>query len=152
MTLKITEEGRTALVGIRRFAASPERVFDAHTRPALISRWMTGPDGWTMPVCEFDATPGGKLRFGWAQGDEAFGFGGTVLDILRPHRIVHTEIWEGADMVGTRNVTSFEADGDGTLMVIQIFYATPEARAAALASGMADGMEMSYARIDGLQD
>ena len=45
----------------RRFAFPPERLFAAHTDPALIREWMLGPGGWTMPVCEVDLRVGGHL-------------------------------------------------------------------------------------------
>jgi Activator of Hsp90 ATPase homolog 1-like protein len=38
----------------RSFAAPRERVFRALTEPEHVQRWMLGPDGWTMPVCEMD--------------------------------------------------------------------------------------------------
>ena len=49
MTLK-TERDRNVVV-TRRFAAPPEVVYRAHTDPALIKKWMLGPEGWTMPLC-----------------------------------------------------------------------------------------------------
>src|SRR6267154_5727538 len=66
MTLEI--EGDRHVVVKRRFAAPPEAVYRAHTEPALIEKWMLGPDGWTMPVCINDAKPGGKIRYEWKDG------------------------------------------------------------------------------------
>jgi Activator of Hsp90 ATPase homolog 1-like protein len=54
-------EGDTHVVVTRRFAASPEAVYRAHTEPALIQKWLLGPDGWTMPVCVSEPRPGGKI-------------------------------------------------------------------------------------------
>ena len=65
MTLKT--EGDTHVVVTRRFAASPEAVYRAHTEPSLIQKWMLGPDGWTMPVCINEARPGGKIRYEWTR-------------------------------------------------------------------------------------
>ncbi len=36
---------------IRDFAAPRALVWAMHTDPKHIPPWMTGPDGWTMPVC-----------------------------------------------------------------------------------------------------
>jgi uncharacterized protein YndB with AHSA1/START domain len=66
LTLK-TEGDRQVLV-TRRFVATPEAVFRAHTEPKLIQKWMLGPDGWSMPVCVNDLRPGGKLRYEWSDG------------------------------------------------------------------------------------
>src|SRR5260221_2182561 len=60
MTLKT--EGDKHVVVTRRFAASPEAVYRAHTEPRLIRKWLLGPDGWTMPVCVNEARPGRKIR------------------------------------------------------------------------------------------
>ena len=43
----------------RAFDAPRALVFDAFTKPELIRRWMLGPDGWSMPVCEVDLRVGG---------------------------------------------------------------------------------------------
>ena len=64
MTIKT--EGDTHVVVTRRFAASPEAVYRAHTEPSLIQKWLLGPDGWTMPVCINEARPGGKIRYEWS--------------------------------------------------------------------------------------
>ena len=69
MTLKT--EGDRHVVVTRRFAAAPEAVYRAHTEPALIQKWLLGPDGWTMPVCINEARPGGKIRYEWTNGEGA---------------------------------------------------------------------------------
>jgi uncharacterized protein YndB with AHSA1/START domain len=66
MTIKT--EGDTHVVVTRRFAASPEAVYRAHTEPSLIQKWLLGPDGWTMPVCINEPRPGGKIRYEWSDG------------------------------------------------------------------------------------
>jgi uncharacterized protein YndB with AHSA1/START domain len=66
MTLKT--EGDKHVVVTRRFAASPEAVYRAHTEPRLIQKWLLGPEGWTMPVCVNEARPGGKIRYEWTDG------------------------------------------------------------------------------------
>jgi uncharacterized protein YndB with AHSA1/START domain len=66
MTLKT--EGDRFIVVTRRFDASPEAVYRAHTEPELIKKWLLGPDGWTMPVCISDPRPGGKIRYEWTDG------------------------------------------------------------------------------------
>ena len=56
MTLKT--EGDTHILVTRRFAATPEAVYRAHTDPELIKQWLLGPPGWSMPVCISEARPG----------------------------------------------------------------------------------------------
>ena len=45
------------------FHAPRQLVFDAFTQPELVSRWLLGPPGWTMPVCEIDLRIGGAYRY-----------------------------------------------------------------------------------------
>lgn len=45
MTTQVTLPDDTRIVITRRFAAPPSLLFRAHTQPALIQRWMVGPDG-----------------------------------------------------------------------------------------------------------
>ena len=66
MTLKT--EGDTHVLVTRRFAAPPEAVYRAHTEPALIQKWLLGPEGWTMPVCVSEAQPGRSIRYEWTNG------------------------------------------------------------------------------------
>ena len=35
---------------VRSFTAPRRLVWDAHTKPELMQRWMLGPPGWSMPV------------------------------------------------------------------------------------------------------
>jgi hypothetical protein len=44
--------------------------------------------------------------------------------------------------------TSFEPDGDGTLMTLRMTLPDAATRTAMLASGMEHGMEASYARLE----
>jgi uncharacterized protein YndB with AHSA1/START domain len=62
MTLE-TEGGKHVVV-TRRFAASPEAVYRAHTEPRLIQKWLLDPDGWTMPVC-VDGRKGRRVPPDW---------------------------------------------------------------------------------------
>ncbi|MCA9277049.1 MAG: SRPBCC domain-containing protein [Phycisphaerales bacterium] len=43
----------------REFNGTPQQVWDAFTRPELIMKWMIGPGGWSMPVCQVEARIGG---------------------------------------------------------------------------------------------
>ena len=59
--LTLKTEVDTHVVVTRRFSASPEAVYRAHTEVELLKKWLLGPDGWTMPVCINEARPGGKI-------------------------------------------------------------------------------------------
>jgi len=148
--LTLQREGDTGVVITRRFAAPPADVFRAHTEPALLQQWCLGPDGWTMPACICDARPGGKIRYEWRNASGAgFHLTGEFIEVLAPHRIVHVERMHLPDPTPDNRVeTTFTADGSGTLMVMRMALPDHATREAMLATGMADGMEVGYARLD----
>jgi uncharacterized protein YndB with AHSA1/START domain len=150
--LVLTTEGETHVVVKRRFEASPEAVYRAHVEPALIQQWCLGPEGWTMPVCINEGKPGGQIRYEWSNGKGAgFFLTGEILELDPPHRIVHVERMHVPDPTpDNRVVTTFVADGSGTLMTMRMSLPNAETRKAMLASGMDRGMEASYARLERL--
>lgn len=154
--MTLVAEGDRHVVVTRRFAAPPERIWRAHTEPDLIRQWMLGPDGWTMPVCECDPRPGGRMRYGWSDG-QGNGFHLTgEFHVIEPfHRIVHVERMHlpppGPDPTADNHVeTTFAPDGNGTRMVMRMTLPDADTRAAMLATGMEDGMAASYDRLDAL--
>ena len=52
-----------------------EQVWRAHHDASLMKRWLLGPDGWTMPVCEISTTVGGRYRYEWEKDDKSQRFG-----------------------------------------------------------------------------
>lgn len=150
--LTLKTEGDTHIVVTRRFAASPEAVYRAHTEPKLIQQWLLGPEGWTMPVCINEAKPGGKFRYEWANAKgHSFYITGEFLELQPYHRIVHVERMHLPDVTPDNHVeTTFDPDGAGTLMTIRMTLPDAQTRAAMLSTGMERGMEASYVRLDGL--
>jgi uncharacterized protein YndB with AHSA1/START domain len=148
--LMLTTEGDRYVIARRRFAAPPEAVYRAHTEPALMQKWMLGPEGWTMPVCINDARPGGKIRCEWTNGEGGdFYLTGEYIELVPFSRIVHVERMHLPDPTPDNHVeTRFEPDGTGTLMTMRMTLPDAESRAAMLATGMEEGMEASYARLE----
>lgn len=152
MTKVMTPTDREVVV-TRVFAAPRGMVFDAHTKPELVRRWLLGPPGWTMPVCEIDLRVGGRYRYEWAHGGsgQRMGVAGTFQEIVRPSRIVITQLfdedWTGGETLVTTELV--EAQGKTTLTTT-VRYSSREARDAALKTGMTTGMEAGYERLDQL--
>jgi len=144
------------VVVVRAFNAPRTLVFDAWTKPALIQRWMLGPPGWTMPVCEMDVRPGGTFKWRWRSEESGaeFGFTGEFREVVRPSRIVHLERYEPGDVggeMGEALVTSELTEKSGvTTQTMTIHYESKAVRDAALKTGMTDGMEMSFQKLDEL--
>jgi len=138
----------------RVIRGSVEQVWRAHHEPELLQRWLLGPDGWVMPVCEVATEVGGTYRYEWTRedGSDRFGFVGEVLEIDPPHRSVTTELFTGdtGDMSPepTRNELTLTPQESGTLLSLVITYPNAEVRDIVLATGMTDGMETSYARLE----
>lgn len=135
----------------RAIRGSVESVWRAHHDADLLKRWLLGPDGWEMTEVVPPAEAGSSYRYRWAPvaGGEGqpFSIFGDVLASDPPHRVVHTEQME--DMPGTTlNEVTFTAVPQGTLLVYVITYENAEVRDQALATGMTDGMESSYARLE----
>lgn len=62
-TLQITTPSDREIAMTRVFNAPRHLVFDALTKPELVKKWLLGPPGWTMPVCEIDLRVGGPYRY-----------------------------------------------------------------------------------------
>ena len=145
-------EGDRSVIVRRRFAAPPELVYRAHTEAELIRRWMLGPAGWTMPVCQSDPRPGGKIRYEWSNGDgRGFYLTGEFVALEPFRRIVHVERMHLPDPTPDNHIdTTFEADGGGTRMTARMTLPDEPTRRAMLETGMEHGMEASYARLEAL--
>lgn len=148
--LTLKTEGDTHVVVTRRFAARPEKVYRAHTEPELLKKWLLGPEGWTMPVCINDARPGGKIRYEWSDGKGGgFYLTGEFIALEPYSRIEHVERMHLPDPTPDNHVeTRFAPDGQGTLMTMRMTLPDAATREAMLATGMEDGMEESYRRME----
>lgn len=134
----------------RVIRGSVDQVWRAHHDPSLMQKWLLGPDGWTMPVCEVAANVGDTFRYEWRQvdGEGGFGFTGELLESQPPHREVTTEQMLGMDGPGTTNELTLTPTEDGTLLTLVITYPSAEVRDIVLATGMVEGMETSYVRLE----
>jgi uncharacterized protein YndB with AHSA1/START domain len=148
--LTLTVKGDREVVITREFAAPRSLVFDAHTKPPLIRRWLLGMPGWTLTVCEVDLRVGGRFRYVW-KGPEGqdMGMGGIYREVVAPARIVSADLFD-EDWTGGETINTLEfAEADGrTRLQLTILYGSPASREAALKTGMTDGLEMSYANMD----
>lgn len=148
--LTLKTEGDTHVVVTRKFAAPPKLVYRAHTEPALIQKWLLGPEGWTMPVCINEARPGGKIRYEWDDGKgNGFYVTGEFVELVPFSRLVHVERMHMPDPTPDNHVeTTFAPDGAGTLMTMRMTLPDATTRTMMLSTGMEHGMEASYARLE----
>ena len=134
----------------RIIRGSVQDVWRAHNDESLLRQWLLGPDGWTMPVCEVATEVGQSYRYEWEQegGEGRFGFTGELTESTPPTRSVTTEMMIGMPGPGTTNELTLTPTTGGTLLTLVITYPNVELRDTVLGTGMVDGMETSYARLE----
>jgi uncharacterized protein YndB with AHSA1/START domain len=134
----------------RTFDAPRQMVWDAHTKPELIRRWLLGPAGWTMPVCDVDLRVGGKYRYEWRGEDgRTMAMSGVYRAVEAPSHIADTQIFDDDWTNGPADTHMVLTESDGvTQMALTISYASKETRDLVVSSPMMDGMEAGYQRLD----
>lgn len=146
----------------RYFAAPPQLVFDCHTKPDLMRRWLIGPPGMSLETLENDLRVGGKYLYVYAdsKGNKAAVYG-TFREVIVPQKVANTENYAmdmstfdrnaAEDPNATVESRSFETEGSGTLMTHVVKYASAEVRKMMLESGAGpDGMEECCRVLDTL--
>jgi uncharacterized protein YndB with AHSA1/START domain len=150
--LEVTTPSDREIMMTRVLDAPRSLVFDWYTRPDLLKRWIHGPDGWQLVVCDNDLTVGGAFRWMWRGPDgREMGMGGIYREIAPPERIVRTELfdedWTGGETVASLVLTE---QGGKTTSTTTVLYSSPEARDGALKSGMAQGVAANHDRLEEL--
>src|SRR5512147_171033 len=117
--LRITTPSDQEIAMTRVFDAPRHLVFHAFTKPELVKRWLLGPDGWSMPVCEIDLKVGGKYRYQWRRDKDGMTMatGGEFREIVENQRIVHTEKFDDPWYEGEAVVTTSFDERDGKTTV-----------------------------------
>lgn len=149
--LRVVGQGDREVVMTRSFRAPRQAVFEAMTQPELIQRWLLGPEGWTMPVCQVDLRVGGSYRYVWRNVKDGMemGVSGVYREIVPPERIVHTERFDQPWYPGEAVITMVLTETAGlTAMRMTILHVSTEGRDGMLKSGMEKGVAQSYDRLD----
>ncbi|HLH13393.1 MAG TPA: SRPBCC family protein [Solirubrobacteraceae bacterium] len=151
MTTNISTPTDREILSERIFDAPRERVFAAHTDPALIPQWW-GPRRMTTTVLEMDVRAGGTWRFVASDGDgREQVFHGVYREVSPPERIVQTFEWEGMPGHAIVETISFEdLGGERTRLTITSLFHTTDERDGMLAAGMEGGLRESHDRLDEL--
>ncbi len=148
--LKITTPSDREIVLTRVFAAPRRMVFEALTKPELLKRWLLGPPGWEMVVCEVATKVGDRYRYEWRnEKGRQFGMGGVCREFVPPERIVCTELMDGYQSETLNTTVLTERDGKTTLTLTAL-HESREVRDMVLQSGMERGITASYDRLEAL--
>jgi uncharacterized protein YndB with AHSA1/START domain len=104
-----------------------------------------------------DVRVGGRYKWQWKSRDDGkqFGFFGRFTEVDRPSKLVHEQYFDPGDMdfampAGDPCIVSLElSEQNGvTTLACNMTYPSKEARDGAVSTGMTDGMEHSYSRLD----
>ena len=151
MKVTVEAKGEREMVISRAFNAPKDLVLRAYTECKYLKRWMFGPDGWSLDVCNVDLTVGGKYRWVWKKGDIEMGAGGEYREVSRPDRIVCTEQFDDPWYAGEAISTlTLDEKGGVTTLTNTMQYVSKEARDTVLQSPMEEGLSLSYDRLESL--
>ncbi|MGZ7182293.1 MAG: SRPBCC family protein, partial [Halobacteriota archaeon] len=151
---KLTAEpAKQELIIIREFDAPRELVFKAFTDPELYAQWL-GPRGLTTVLETFEPRSGGSWRYIQSDRDgNTFAFHGVNHEVLPPERIIGTFEFEGLPEAGhviLQRATFEELPDDRTRLTSQSVFLSADDRDDMLQSGMEQGINESYERLDEL--
>ena len=149
--LQITAEpGVPQVLSSRELDAPRDLVYRAFSEPELLAQWL-GPRKYTMTVERFDLRDGGTWRY--VHSDEAgnaYGFHGVFHGVPSPEGMVQTFEFEGAPGHVSLDTVTFEERDGKTIVRTNSLFQSVEARDAMVSSGMGDGMNQGYERLDEL--
>jgi len=147
----ITETGKQEVTMSRVFDAPRELVFKIMSDPSYIPQWW-GRREHTTIVDKMDVRAGGQWRYVErdSQGNE-FAFHGVYHSIAAPEQVIDTFEFEGAPGHVLLETMTLEAQADGkTLLTVSSVFQSVADRDAMLNSGMEEGANESYDRLEEL--
>ncbi len=150
-TTRITAEPGLPFIDMEReFDAPRDLVFRAHVDPELLVQWL-GKRDHTMVVEHLDVRDGGSWRFIHRdrEGDE-YGFHGVFHGEPSVDGILQTWEFEGfPGHVSLEHLTLEEQDGRTTVRIHAVYQSVAD-RDGMVASGMEEGVNEGYERLDEL--
>jgi uncharacterized protein YndB with AHSA1/START domain len=153
--LQISTPTDTTVILTRTFNAPRRLVWEAFFTPDKMRRWMLPPPGFTITTLECDARVGGKLSVAWKsdEADPAMTLQGEFTEVVPLDYAVHTErmaLGSGESIGSLLEKHEFADKGAATALRITQTYKSKEERDGALATGMNEGMEACYQKLEAL--
>ncbi len=112
-----TNLARPTLVVSRRFAASPERLFDAWFDPKAVGTWLFATPGGVSKHVEIDARVGGGFAIHEQRAEMLATHFGVYREFVRPNRIVFTFSTEKSGPSSLVTI-AIKPDGAGSLLTL----------------------------------
>lgn len=147
--LQVTTPSDREIAMTRVFDAPRRLVWDAHTKPELLKRWLGVHNGWILAACDIDLNVGGAYRYVWRNPNGVeMGMGGVYREIVAPERLVATEKFDQSWYPGEALDTTVLVERAGkTTITVTVRYESKEARDGVLRSPMKEGMESGYDKL-----
>jgi uncharacterized protein YndB with AHSA1/START domain len=146
----IAPPGVPQILITREFNATRDLVFRAYTDPELIVQWL-GPHGTTMKIDRYEVRDGGMWRYvSWDADGVEYGFHGVFHGTPTPDGMVQTFEFEGWPGHVSLETATFEERGGRTLVRLNSVYQSVEDRDQMVESGMEQGVNEGYERLDDL--
>jgi len=134
-----TKKFKPAIMYTIYIASTPEKVWQALTSAEFSKKYFFGNS------VEVDLKVGGAYRYVWRGPAGDMGMGGVFREVVRPERIVSTEVFDDPWYAGEAVDTLVMVERDGkTTVTTTVRYASQQVRDAVLASGMSTGVAQSY--------
>ncbi|TAK01469.1 MAG: polyketide cyclase [Chloroflexota bacterium] len=147
---RITAPAGVPFIDIEReFAAPRALVHRAYSDPELLKQWL-GPRKYVMEIEVWEPRDGGRWRYIHRDADSAYGFHGVFHGPQTEERMLQTFEFEGAPGHVSLESVEFIDQGDRTLVRNHAVYQSIEARNAMVESGMEEGINDGFDRLDAL--
>jgi uncharacterized protein YndB with AHSA1/START domain len=134
----------------RVFDAPRKVVFAAWTDPKQVTQWW-GPTGFTTPVCELDARPGGAILIHMRAPDgTVYPMSGVYREVVPPERLVFTATpldKDGKPMFENLNTVIFSERDGKTTVALRVEVVKSSAEAEQYLAGMEMGWKMTLDRL-----
>jgi uncharacterized protein YndB with AHSA1/START domain len=135
---------------VRVFDAPRQLVFKMWTDPKHMAQWW-GPHGFTNPVCEIDARPGGRFRIDMTGPDgTVYPMIGTFREVVSPERLVFVAVAQDGDgkpLLESVTTVTFEDQHGKTKLTVEAKAVGLAPIAPQMLAGMQAGWTQSLERL-----
>jgi uncharacterized protein YndB with AHSA1/START domain len=110
---------KPSLTIVRKYKASPEKVWAALTRPEALRQWMAPSEAFTSKLHEADVRVGGNYRFVMVAPDgEEHDVRGTYREVVPNAKLVYTWAWKSTPERESLVTVTLRPDGAGTQLTL----------------------------------
>jgi uncharacterized protein YndB with AHSA1/START domain len=109
-----------SLTLVRKFNATPEKVWRALTQPEALKQWMAPSDEFSIPLAEADVRVGGRYHLIMKSPDgEEHDVSGVYREVVAHRRLVYTWAWKSTPERESLVTWELRAAGGGTELTLR---------------------------------